>query len=135
MEYFSYGDLASSLTAPLPEADARAVAHQLVEGITIMHKANIAHRDLKPQVLCSKSLTAEIISDMLTLRMPSSSRNHLAGLSESATLVYPKDFVMTTLRYEPVLSPRRTPLQNYYIMSMRMMMTPPVTAMLSIYGP
>ncbi|KAG8531921.1 uncharacterized protein KY384_003557 [Bacidia gigantensis] len=49
MEYFEHGDLAQNLDAKIAEPDARIIAKQLLEGLTLLHSQEWAHRDLKPQ--------------------------------------------------------------------------------------
>jgi len=50
MEYFPLGDLEAYLDKPLPESQARQIAHQILEAIAFMHESGFAHRDLKPSV-------------------------------------------------------------------------------------
>lgn len=51
MEYLLHGDLAAYIRY---DADARQngkeVTRQLLAGLSILHRRNICHRDLKPQV-------------------------------------------------------------------------------------
>src|SRR5271154_4980923 len=49
MEYFPYGDLESCISERPPEPESQAIAHQLLEGLKIVHDCGITHRDLKPQ--------------------------------------------------------------------------------------
>ena len=51
MEYFKEGDLQSHMRdgIGITEHDTKAIAAQLLEGLSIMHKEGFAHRDLKPQ--------------------------------------------------------------------------------------
>lgn len=55
MEYLEIGDLSAYLypkapTSPLPEAEAREIAYQILDGLSMMHQNGFAHRDLKPNV-------------------------------------------------------------------------------------
>jgi serine/threonine protein kinase len=52
MEYFPEGDLQSYLRdrARLNEGETREVISQVLQGLAIMHKSGLAHRDIKPQV-------------------------------------------------------------------------------------
>jgi serine/threonine protein kinase len=52
MEYFPEGDLHTYLRdhPPLSEDEAKEVITQVLRGLSIMHKRNIAHRDIKPPV-------------------------------------------------------------------------------------
>ncbi|CAG9956842.1 unnamed protein product [Clonostachys rosea f. rosea IK726] len=51
MEYFPEGDLQSYLRdrARLNEGETREVISQVLQGLAIMHKSGLAHRDIKPQ--------------------------------------------------------------------------------------
>ncbi|KAH6883826.1 kinase-like domain-containing protein [Thelonectria olida] len=49
MEYLPLGDLQSYLHHPLPEAQAKTITQQVLQGVAFMHKSNFAHRDLKPK--------------------------------------------------------------------------------------
>lgn len=51
MEYCPAGDLQvyAAERGPLSESDTQEVVSQVVQGFIIMRKANIAHRDIKPQ--------------------------------------------------------------------------------------
>lgn len=44
------GDLRGPIGALWSENDNKIVAEQLLKGLTVLHEAGIAHRDLKPQV-------------------------------------------------------------------------------------
>jgi serine/threonine protein kinase len=50
MEYAQHGDLNDCMKEPLPEYEARIIAHQIVEALEILHQRRWAHRDLKPSV-------------------------------------------------------------------------------------
>ena len=54
MEYLELGDLFAYLyqkpQAPLSEAEAKEIACQILEGLSMMHENGFAHRDLKPNV-------------------------------------------------------------------------------------
>jgi calcium/calmodulin-dependent protein kinase I len=50
MEYFPLGTLDRFMSHEVKERDAKVIASQLLEGLTIMHEEGFAHRDLKPQV-------------------------------------------------------------------------------------
>lgn len=49
MEYFRLGDLEKYITPDLTEKDAKIIGRQLLEGLQLMHKYKLAHRDLKPE--------------------------------------------------------------------------------------
>ncbi|KAL2204883.1 kinase-like protein [Sarocladium strictum] len=51
MEYLPQGDIHTFLRqrSALEENDARTVISQILQGISVMHKAGFAHRDVKPQ--------------------------------------------------------------------------------------
>ena len=52
MEYIPIGDISKTFVNGYQwnESDTRAVIKQLLQGLTVMHKAGITHRDLKPEV-------------------------------------------------------------------------------------
>jgi serine/threonine protein kinase len=52
MEYCEHGDLRDYLRrhGRLPEVEAQDIARQLLVGVSLMHKAGFAHRDIKPAV-------------------------------------------------------------------------------------
>lgn len=52
MEYLPEGDLHSYMRdrSALAEEDSRQIISQVLQGLAIMHKVGIAHRDVKPQV-------------------------------------------------------------------------------------
>ena len=50
MEYFPFGDLEQYIGLGLPEADGKLITAQLLGGLSIMHKHDFTHRDLKPAV-------------------------------------------------------------------------------------
>jgi serine/threonine protein kinase len=58
MEYLPLGDLRPYIAKPLAEKDACKITQQLLEGLTLMHENDFAHRDLKPAVCISPSLPA-----------------------------------------------------------------------------
>ncbi|OQE41017.1 hypothetical protein PENCOP_c005G04847 [Penicillium coprophilum] len=57
MEYLELGDLFAYLQSrpPVPEAEAKEIAYQILEGLTMMHENGFAHRDLKPNNILIKS--------------------------------------------------------------------------------
>lgn len=57
MEYISHGDLGQYMTDhPLKaRSEAQGIATQILEGLVVLHKREICHRDLKPQVNLSPS--------------------------------------------------------------------------------
>ncbi|KAJ5159252.1 Tetratricopeptide-like helical [Penicillium coprophilum] len=57
MEYLELGDLFAYLQSrpPVPEAEAKEIAYQILEGLTMMHGNGFAHRDLKPNNIMIKS--------------------------------------------------------------------------------
>lgn len=50
MEYMPLGDLTSFVEKGIPEQEVKVITLQLLEGISLMHKHSLAHRDLKPAV-------------------------------------------------------------------------------------
>ena len=52
MEYLELGDLKCYMDSqpPLPEYEAREITSQILDGLSLMHENNFAHRDLKPNV-------------------------------------------------------------------------------------
>ena len=52
MEYLELGDLRIYLDGkpPLPELEAREITYQILDGLSLMHDNEFAHRDLKPNV-------------------------------------------------------------------------------------
>lgn len=55
MEYLELGDLFMYLykkgpVPPLPEAEAKEITYQILDGLSMMHENGFAHRDLKPNV-------------------------------------------------------------------------------------
>jgi serine/threonine protein kinase len=56
MEYIHHGDLGKHLDQPWKESPARAVSIQLLDGLIIMHKLGITHRDLRPEVRSQSAL-------------------------------------------------------------------------------
>ena len=51
MEYFEKGDLRRHLGERISVPMVKLLARQLLEGLNVMHKNGIAHRDIKPEVL------------------------------------------------------------------------------------
>ena len=51
MEYFEKGDLRQYLAGGMPVPAVKLLSSQLLEGLNVMHKNGIAHRDIKPEVL------------------------------------------------------------------------------------
>jgi len=58
MEYFEKGDLRRHLGERMSVPMAKLLARQLLEGLNVMHKNGIAHRDMKPEVLIHSSHTS-----------------------------------------------------------------------------
>ena len=52
MEYIPIGDISQTFVDGYcwSESDTRVVIEQLLQGLVIMHKEGITHRDLKPEV-------------------------------------------------------------------------------------
>lgn len=52
MEYCEYGDLRQYLqeNGKLPEVEVQDITRQILVGVSLMHKAGFAHRDIKPAV-------------------------------------------------------------------------------------
>lgn len=52
MEYCEYGDLRQYLQehGKLPEAEVQDITRQILVGVSLMHRAGFAHRDIKPAV-------------------------------------------------------------------------------------
>lgn len=48
MEFLECGDLGSLMKDELTESDVKSVTVQVLEGLKIMHRKNLCHRDLKP---------------------------------------------------------------------------------------
>ncbi|KAJ5243640.1 hypothetical protein N7489_003736 [Penicillium chrysogenum] len=59
MEYLETGDLFAYLyqkpLPPLPEAEAKEIAYQILDGMCMMHENGFAHRDLKPNNILIKA--------------------------------------------------------------------------------
>ena len=51
MEYFEKGDLRRYLSERMSVLTAKLLARQVLEGLNVMHRNGIAHRDIKPEVL------------------------------------------------------------------------------------
>lgn len=52
MEYIEHGDLGQYIKADPTRAKevAHVIASQILEGLVVLHKRDICHRDMKPQV-------------------------------------------------------------------------------------
>ena len=50
MEYLEEGDLTKHIGTPLPQETVRNISKQILEGLEVIHRHGIAHRDLKPVV-------------------------------------------------------------------------------------
>lgn len=51
MEYVPHGDLGQYIASHSVESrEAQEIAYQILEGLVLLHKREICHRDLKPQV-------------------------------------------------------------------------------------
>lgn len=52
MEYMEYGDLGQYLKrfGMQNETNAKEITQQILEGLVVLHKSYICHRDLKPEV-------------------------------------------------------------------------------------
>lgn len=50
-EYIAHGDLGQYIDDhPVQTREAQEIAFQILEGLVVLHKRDICHRDLKPQV-------------------------------------------------------------------------------------
>ncbi|KAL3478518.1 kinase-like domain-containing protein [Aspergillus californicus] len=56
MEHMKHASLASQLTRPLPEEEAREITIQVLEGIACLHENEFVHRDLKPDNILVASI-------------------------------------------------------------------------------
>jgi hypothetical protein len=91
MEYLEVGDLFVYLykRPPLPEAEAKEIAYQILDGLSMMHENGFAHRDLKPNV---GELLLQKRKNSLKRMSRISLSNHtlqINGGSSSPTLVSP----------------------------------------------
>jgi len=59
MEYFKHGDL-SMYKGEIKEIDAKIISQQLLEGLQVMHNEGFTHRDLKPQVFLTLSVSYNV---------------------------------------------------------------------------
>ena len=50
MEYLPEGDLSARVVEAIPEAEARRISYQLLEGLDFMHRKSFTRRDLKLSV-------------------------------------------------------------------------------------
>ena len=52
MEYLPMGDMSKTFVDKYRwnESDTKVVVEQLLQGLVVMHKVGITHRDLKPEV-------------------------------------------------------------------------------------
>lgn len=51
MKYIAHGDLGQYIAGhPVETREAQEIAFQILEGLVVLHKREIFHRDLKPQV-------------------------------------------------------------------------------------
>lgn len=52
MDYYSLGDLTRQIitSEPFEESVARDIAEQILHAVFVLHKHNLVHRDIKPQV-------------------------------------------------------------------------------------
>jgi serine/threonine protein kinase len=49
MEYCALGDIDQCFDELVSEQVARTIAGQLLEGLAVLHRLGITHRDIKPQ--------------------------------------------------------------------------------------
>ncbi|RPA93505.1 kinase-like protein, partial [Choiromyces venosus 120613-1] len=56
MEYFEQGNLWKHLDKPLAEEVVQKITKQVLNGLQVMHGKNIAHRDLKPDLISIQNI-------------------------------------------------------------------------------
>lgn len=57
MDYYPLGDLTRQIvtSGPFDETIARDIAEQILHAVFVLHKHNLVHRDIKPQVCLNLS--------------------------------------------------------------------------------
>lgn len=75
MEYHEIGDLFTYLhkkgpVPPLPETEAKEIAYQVLDGLSMMHENGFAHRDLKPHVGLNPKRLSKSIHESEFLEYP-----------------------------------------------------------------
>jgi len=91
MEYIPMGDMSQSLADGYRwnESDTRVVIKQLLDGLAVMHREGITHRDLKPEV-CAPPLPKQCYQNLTVSRTYSSPFQRIRPMSsalKSVTLV------------------------------------------------
>jgi len=91
MEYIPMGDMSQSFADGYRwnESDTKVVAKQLLNGLAVMHKEGITHRDLKPEVY-TLSLIKHPCQNLIVTRTYSSTFRKIrpmSSASKSVTLV------------------------------------------------
>lgn len=69
MEYCEYGDLKQYVQdhGKIPEAEVQDITRQILVGVSMMHKAGFAHRDIKPAVRPLVPVTVHLVNTKILL--------------------------------------------------------------------
>lgn len=105
LEFCPYGDI-SSFPEPISEIQSWCVCKQLVEGLSVLHKLDITHRDIKPEVfLPDRAPTKSLLTRLQNVLL----------VSEHPIRVKIADFGVSKLSPEGITQPRTQAGTNGYM--------------------